>query len=312
MTNSTNGTGWSHIFDQMTKSTPHVTLKRNLASLSEKRGGRNVIAYYSGFMQKPAVSGTEIDSNDKHAFMAVIHKLDCGKGLDLILHTPGGEVYATHSLIYYLQEMFGKDIEVFVPQMAMSGGTVIACASKTIHMGKPSVLGPIDPQIFTPWGYEPVTGILSGWKRAKDAIKGGDPEAALWANIAAKYSMSIIISCENALRWSVDTTKYLLLEGMFGETDRKVAEKTVDNIVEQLSTNESTIDHSRQLTLNDVEASGLVVSKLEDTQDIQDLVLDTHHVCMYLLGGSPSLKLIVNQQGVCLEKQPTNFPMPQA
>ena len=42
--------------------------------------------------------------------------------------------------------MFKLNIEVFVPMTAMSAGTMIACMSRKIHMGKQSSLGPIDPQ----------------------------------------------------------------------------------------------------------------------------------------------------------------------
>src|SRR5690606_26098596 len=101
---------------------------------------------YSGWLQRPGIAGVEIDDNDKNAFMTVIHKLDRTKGLDLILHTPGGQVAATESLVDYLRKMFGNDVEVFVPQIAMSAGTMIACSSRLIHMGKQSNLGPIDPQ----------------------------------------------------------------------------------------------------------------------------------------------------------------------
>jgi ClpP class serine protease len=72
--------------------------------------------------------------------------MDRSKGLDLILHTPGGDMAATESLVDYLRQMFGKDIRAIVPQIAMSGGTMIALAWKEILMGKHSNLGPIDPQ----------------------------------------------------------------------------------------------------------------------------------------------------------------------
>ncbi|MHB1126932.1 MAG: hypothetical protein ACYC2T_08230 [Bacillota bacterium] len=48
--------------------------------------------------------------------------MDRSKGLDLILHTPGGEIAATESLVDYLRSMFGSDIRAIVPQIAMSCG----------------------------------------------------------------------------------------------------------------------------------------------------------------------------------------------
>ena len=57
-----------------------------------QRTGRNIIAYYSGFLSKPNIGGTEINDEDKNGFMIAVHKLDRSKGLDLFLHTPGGSI----------------------------------------------------------------------------------------------------------------------------------------------------------------------------------------------------------------------------
>jgi len=107
---------------------------------------RNVIIYYSGWLQKPLRDKnfsffTSINDNDKNGFMTTIHELDRTKGLDLILHTPGGDAAATESLVYYLRQMFG-DIRAIIPQLAMSAGTMIAMSCRTIVMGKQSSLGP--------------------------------------------------------------------------------------------------------------------------------------------------------------------------
>ena len=83
---------------------------------------RNVIAYYSGWLQKPGLSITSVNDDDKNALMATIHGLDRSKGLDLILHTPGGDVAATESIVNYLKKMFDTDIRAIVPQLAMSAG----------------------------------------------------------------------------------------------------------------------------------------------------------------------------------------------
>ncbi|MGH6922412.1 MAG: SDH family Clp fold serine proteinase [Propylenella sp.] len=96
--------------------------------------GRNVICYYSGWLSKPKVQGIEIGDEDKNGFMLCIHKLDRSKGLDLFLHTPGGGGAATASLVHYLRQMFGNDIRAFVPQLAMSAGTLIACACREIYI----------------------------------------------------------------------------------------------------------------------------------------------------------------------------------
>ena len=89
--------------------------------------GRNVIAYYSGWLSKGGIQLSEINDEDKNGFMTTVHKLDKTIGLDLILHTPGGGIAATQSIVTYLQKLFGKNIRAIVPQIAMSAGTIMAC-----------------------------------------------------------------------------------------------------------------------------------------------------------------------------------------
>ena len=115
-------------------------LRRDCLRQLHELTGRNVIVYYSDWLQSPNNAGSGIDDSDKSAFMTVVHGLDRTKGLDLLLHTPGGEMAATESLVEYLRAMFGTDIRAVVPQIAMSAGTMIACACREILMGKHSNL----------------------------------------------------------------------------------------------------------------------------------------------------------------------------
>ena len=119
----------------------HDRLRRQCLQDLHDLTNRNVILYYSGWLQNPGAPASGIDDSDKSSFMTVVHGMDRTKGLDLFLHTPGGEMAATESLVEYLRAMFGMDIRAIVPQIAMSAGTMIACACRTILMGKHSNLG---------------------------------------------------------------------------------------------------------------------------------------------------------------------------
>ena len=144
---------------------------------------RNVIAYYSGWLQKPGIGNANICDDDKNGFMAAVHGLDRRKGLDLILHTPGGDIAATESIVNYLQKMYGNNIRAIIPQIAMSAGTMIACACKEIIMGKQSNIGPIDPQF---WGI-PCHGVLAEFRRAVEEIKKDPDSIPIWQTIVGKY-----------------------------------------------------------------------------------------------------------------------------
>src|SRR5687767_2857982 len=141
-----------------------------LSQISQKRNNRNVIFYASGFLQKPGVHPylTQITQEDINGFMATIYGLKCPQGLTLILHTPGGQINAAESIVSYLWSKFpDSDIEVIVPTFAMSAGTMISLASNRIIMGRPSQLGPIDPQMVLGYGVVSANAIVDQFERAK-------------------------------------------------------------------------------------------------------------------------------------------------
>lgn len=116
---------WNQLLNEINAAEgTHDAIRRRYLKKVFKITGRNVIIYYSGWLQNENIAGIEINDEDKNGFMTVIHKLDRSRGLDLILHTPGGEMAATESLVEYLRSMFDTDIRAIVPQLAMSGGTI--------------------------------------------------------------------------------------------------------------------------------------------------------------------------------------------
>jgi ATP-dependent protease ClpP protease subunit len=289
---------WNQILNEVTAagSTYDVIRRRYLAKLHEKTG-RNIIAYYSGWLQKKDVQGVEINDEDKNGLMTVIHQLDRSLGLDLLLHTPGGETAATESIVHYLRSMFGTNMRAIVPQLAMSGGTMIACACREILMGKPSSLGPIDPH----FSGIPAHGVLEEFKRAVEEVKEDPGKIPIWQAIVAKYSPSFLGECQKAIDWSNEMTQEWLKTGMFlGESD---ASEKAAKAVKELSDHAITKSHSRHLHLERCkEEFGLKIIALEDDQDLQEKVLSVHHACMLTLSSTTACKLIENHNGVAFIK----------
>jgi len=284
---------WNEVYKEIVHKADPSHLAQKYLNLLFKKRSRNIIVYYSGWLQKPGVQGAEINDNDTNSFMCVIHKLDRSKGLDLILHTPGGEVTATESLVEYLKEMFDSDIEVFVPQLAMSAGTMIACAAKLIHMGKQSSLGPIDPQI----NGLPVGAILKEFGKAAKATRNKPEEIPLWQVIYSQCLPSMIVSCEQAIELAGTIAVKWLEEGMLADEQ----EKNASDIVEQLLDHGEMKTHNRHIGIKKAQKIGLKVKPLEKDQELQDLVLTIHHTYMYALAATPALKIIENHKGVGLQ-----------
>ena len=272
-------------------STFDVIRRERLKTLS-KVTRRNVIIYYSGWLQKPKLLGTQVSDADKNGFMTVIHGLDRTKGLDLILHTPGGETAATESLVVYLRSMFASDIRAIVPELAMSAGTMIACACKEIVMGKHSSLGPIDPQ----FGGIAAHGVVEEFNRAHAEIKADQSRAFVWQPIIAKYSPTLIGECEKAIQWSNEMAREWLVTGMLSSDSDRNAKS--ERIVKELGDHALTKSHARHLSPNRCRDMVLKVLMLEDDQRLQDAVLSVHHACMLTLAGTGAFKIIENHNGV--------------
>lgn len=258
--------------------------------------GRNAITYYSGWLQKPALRGVsairwDINDADKEAFMATIHGLDRKKGLDLLLHTPGGEIAATESLIDYLRAMF-TDIRAIVPQLAMSGGTMIACSCDEIVMGKQSSLGPIDPQL----NGLPAHGIIEEFRRAQKEIQRYPQRVPLWQPIIAKYQPTLIGECEKAIKWSqamvLDRLKTCMFKGM-PDADRKAK-----RVIRELGSHALTKSHARHISIERAKQIGLKIVDLESSQPLQDAVLSVHHACVITLAETAACKIVENHAGV--------------
>lgn len=268
--------------------------RKYLKELADKTD-RNVIVYYSGWLQKGnlAQHGFRFDivDSDKMGFMSTLNGLDKDKGLDLVLHTPGGSIGATESIVQYLKSVFGNNIRAIIPQIAMSAGTMISCSCSEILMGKHSNLGPIDPQI----NGKPTHGIIEEFNKAKSEIAANPRSIPVWQTILSKYSPTLIGECEKAIKWSESMVKDWLEANMFEGEDDAVAK--ADAIIKELGSHALTLSHDRHLAPDQLKSLGLKIIDLEDDQDLQDKVLSLHHSCIITLTQTPAYKIIENQEG---------------
>jgi hypothetical protein len=289
---------WSQILNEIKEagSTQDVIRRRYLSKLAEYTKW-NVIIYYSGWLQKGHVAEARpnfpINDGDKNGLMSVIHKLDRPKGLDLLLHTPGGDMAATESIITYLRAMFGPDIRGFVPQMAMSGGTMIACACKEIVMGEQSCIGPFDPQI----GSVPAQAIKEEFDRAGKEMSGDQTKAFLWQPILQKYGAGLISQCEKVIDLADHVVRTNLESGMFKDDEDRA--NKAGKVVDELGSHAITKMHARHIHKSKAKEIGLRIVDLEADDDLQDLVLSVHHSCMLTFEQTGAIKLIENHVGNC-------------
>lgn len=270
-----------------------IVRRKYLAQLQQKTK-RNVIAYYSGWLQKPNQADAIVNDKDKNAFMVTIHKLDRSKGLDLILHTPGGDLAATESVVDYLHSMFGKDVRAIIPQISMSAGTMIAMSCKEIMMGKQSNLGPIDPQI----GGVACQGVLDEFEQAKRDIKSNPSSAPLWQVIISKYHPTFLGTCQNAIEWSEKLAEVWLQRNMCS-FDPSKAKK----ILKEFSDHKMNKSHARHISKDQCTEIGLKVVEMESDNELQDLILTVHHTFMHTFTKSMAVKVVENHLGIAFVEQ---------
>ena len=177
-----------------------------------------------------------IDVEDAEEVLRGIREAE-DKPIDLIIHTPGGQLHASMQIARALKNHNSRT-RVFVPHYSMSGGTLIALAATEIIMDKDASLGPIDPQIG-------------------DFLRGVFP-APSWLHVARKKGLeaddtTLMMSdvSEKALNFTRSMVNELL-EGKFEDREKQ------NRVVEKLTGGE--MIHSQLISAEDARALGLPVS----------------------------------------------------
>ncbi len=294
---------WSEILKELDslqkeeEKLPYDDIRRKYLSLLSEKTGRNTILYATSWTQPGNVGNPDLISivpEDVQGFMEVFYELDGDKGLDLILHSPGGLVEAAEALVSYIRTKF-SDVRVIIPHAAMSAATMIACSSNKIIMGKHSSLGPIDPQFVldTQLGRRaiPAQSIIDQFEMAKDEC-ADQTKLGPWMPILGQYGPGIIIECENATELSEQLVFEWLKSYMLEGNEDKAKE-----IASYLSDHTKFKTHGRYINREDAKDLGLSIEDLENDQEFQDLVLSIFHATTHTFNGTGAVKIIENNLG---------------
>lgn len=273
-----------------------ASLTQSLQRISALRDNRNVVLYASAFLQKPQASPEviQITHEDLNGFMAVLHGMDGSRNLTLVLHTPGGVTNAAESVVAYLRSKF-IDIEVIVPALAMSAGTMISLACNRIIMGRQSQLGPIDPQLPTSAGSVSARAVVDQFERAKTDILDNVVAAHVWAPILPSLGPSLLQEAQNALDYGETMVARWLTTNMFrGRLDAEDLGNRAARHFNDASTHKS---HGRRIDRDEARSVALDVHDLEPNQELQDAVLTAYHLVTIAFEKSPATKMLSNSNG---------------
>ena len=265
------------------ENTSKTRLIGNLKIYSEKTG-RNVVIYASNFLNNDSEENY-INSFDKNGFMKVMTNLNKSKELDLILHTPGGAISETESIIDYLQVQFNQNIRAIIPQMAMSGGTMIACSCNEIYMGNQSSLGPVDPQILD----MSAKSVVKEHELAKKEIMEQPETIPYWTTLLDKYPANFVFECETLIEWSENILEKAL---KYSKT------KNINKLKKFLITSESIKEHSQNFSAIQCKEMGLPIKFLENEKNLNKLILSIHKEYLNYFNENNARKIFVNQKGI--------------
>lgn len=267
---------------------------RHLSSMSAYTG-RNVLVYYSGWLHRgaAAMDGFSLSDADKAGFMACAHGVRRDRGLDLLLHTPGGDLGAAESVIDYLHSLYGGNIRAFVPQLAMSSGSLIALSCREIVMGRHSSLGPVDPQI----GGMPAQGVVEEFDRALRDISSNPALSDPWMAVLGKYWPGLLTACRHATTWADELLRNYLSECMFADSEPFERSRKIERVTNLFGKQATSLNHARHINPDRARDAGLKIVALEDDQTLQDLVLSLHHGLIQTLSTGEATKIIANDLG---------------
>lgn len=290
-----------------------------------KATGNNVAVYATCFVQNPSApkAALSITSEDVHGFMDILRGADKKKGLDLILHSPGGKIAAAEGIANYLHRHFaGRRIRVIVPYMAMSAATMLACAADLVVMGDHSSLGPIDPQLPLAQGgnqrmvaahsvigefdYMMGKGPALGrqWADAFSRQAGinsaqlpvlGVPFEKMWAEVVtARYPLGMLDECRRQIERSKSQTSGWLRQRMLADDSQKA-----ESLAKYLADHDHFMSHDRRISAAKAESEGMKVERLEEAEGgkMQDPVLSVYHALSHAFSLTRAAKIIASDAG---------------
>jgi len=278
-------------FDKQPTEYLRSKIQTALREIGKIRGGKNVLFYASSFLQKSDLppSLTQITHEDINGIMSTIHQMEWGKGLTLLLHTPGGVTNAAETIVEYLYTKFAY-IEVIVPTYAMSAGTMISLSSNLIVLGRQSQLGPIDPQMPVSGRYVSAQSIVDQFEKAKEEISHTPSLANVWYPILQTIGPALLQEAQNALDYSEKIVGEWLEKRMFsGYPNKSKKSSDVAHFFRDAAVH---LSHGSRIDRERAREQGVIIEDLENNQDLQEAVLTAYHLMTIAFEKSAAAKVI--------------------
>lgn len=239
--------------------------RQELIRKIEQITGRQLICYVGGLK-------TLVNRDDVLFMVDLLHNVTPEQDLDLLLHTPGGDMDAAEKLITMVRLVVGTaTLRVVIPDFAKSAGTLMALGADLIVMSDSSEIGPIDPQIVTDDGQGnhlvmAIQNYLDAYEAGRTLVNG-NPDDVAARLMFQKFDPARVQQFKAAMARATALAESLLIHGMF----RSPQTGNFTQVTSKLMDTKKWQSHSQMIGHEDAGGLGLFVEYLKPDDDLWQL-----------------------------------------
>ena len=201
--------------------------------------------------------------------------------LSIVLRTTGGSAEVVERLVGVIRHHY-DNLNLIVPDIAMSAGTIFCMAGDRIYMDYSSSLGPIDPQVMLPdgSGYVAALGYLDKVREITNKRRLSPADAVFLRGL----DLARLALYEQARDLSIDLLKQWLVQYKFknwtvhrttkpgAKVTAKEKETRAEEIATALSDNKRWHSHGRALDVDKLKTLRLEIDDYSGDQRLQGAI----------------------------------------
>lgn len=240
----------------------------------EERTKRRLIVHEANlFSENPNLSEADIQP-----FGDLLNDLLLGQDVDLLLHSPGGDIDATEKIVYMCRKIAGK-FRVIVPEYAKSAATLIALASDEVIMGLASEIGPIDAQLTGPgpggaYFQTSAQSFIDEFERIKKEVDQTGKLSPAYFPLLEGLNLGFVRMCRDLMGRSQRFAEKWLAKHMLKDDP-----KTAKQLASELCNVKKWLSHGVVIDADEAARLGVKVVKLERDDELWKLIWYLH--CCY-------------------------------
>ena len=271
-------------------------LQRLIKDYNTKSGSYLVV--YAAPTGKP-IPDIPMCMDDYHVIYDMLRLKDA-KNLDFYIETPGGSGEAAEEIAGFIREKF-QHIRFVVSGEAKSAGTILVLSGNEIAMTRSGSLGPIDAQMKIGRSVISAYDYLEWMRKKRVTAKKQGRLNPFDATMVAQVSPGELVGVENAFKFAGDLVIEWLPRHKFRDWKKtetrgipvteEMKKKAAQNVVKSLSNHKKWRSHGRSIKIDDLEAMGLKVQRIDESPDVSEIVYRIQTVIRLLFTTTTTYKL---------------------